>query len=244
MDLNREERSRTPSRRRPHRRTAPKRAARREQEAQARVAADGARDITAALNVMLNRNRNSGTFGRRIEDTRDGYPFQVYLTSAHIPEFHRIAITRYADGAAFQRDVGAAVQGYLDKQPRAEAQEGGDEDYEDEIRLDDFWEYEGEQQQIGYTLDRSNVRYNVQVSYPQGIQNRGSVGDLLARPLRAPKPLCPEHMWKKHGLHPLALEPPSNENCALVQLCEVVTTRDSGVRKCDELGTPLGPRGA
>ena len=49
-------------------------------------------------------------------------------------------------------------------------------------------------------------------------------------------------MWKKHGLHPLAWGEHPNENCALIQLCEVVTTRDSGVRKCDEFGTPLGPR--
>ena len=91
------------------------------------------------------------------------------------------------------------------------------------------------------TVDRSNIRYNVQVSHPDGVANRRSVRDLLARPLRG-KPYCPEHMWKKHGLHPLAWEEHPNEHCALIQLCEVATTRDSGVQKCDEFGTPLGPR--
>ena len=47
---------------------------------------------------------------------------------------------------------------------------------------------------------------------------------------------------EKHGLHPLAWGEHPNESCALIQLCEVVTTRDSGVPKCDEFGTPLGPR--
>ena len=47
---------------------------------------------------------------------------------------------------------------------------------------------------------------------------------------------------EKHGLHPLAWEEHPGENCALIQLCEVVTTKGNGVRKCDELGTPLGLR--
>ena len=163
MDSNREDRSRTP--RRPHRRTAPKRAARREQEAQARIAEEGTRDITVALNVMLNVNRDNG--GRRIGDTRDGYPFRVYLTPAHIPQLRNIARTTYADDAAFQTAVDGAVQGYLDRQPRAPAQEDDEEDYENEIRLEDFWEYEDDEQQVGYTLDRNSVRYDVQVNNPR-----------------------------------------------------------------------------
>ena len=47
---------------------------------------------------------------------------------------------------------------------------------------------------------------------------------------------------EKHGLHPLAWEEHPGDNCALIQLCEVVTKRDSGVHMCDEFGTPLGPR--
>ena len=47
---------------------------------------------------------------------------------------------------------------------------------------------------------------------------------------------------EKTGLQPFAWGEHLDRNCARIQLCEVVTTKDSGAHKCDEFGTPLGPR--
>ena len=190
-----ERRSRTPAQRRPHRRTAPKRAARRAREAEDRMRQEGNRDIVVAMHTMLNVTRANGTIGRRMADARDGYPHRVYITSAHIPELRNIARRTYQDEATFQAAIDEAVQNYLDRQPQGQGYDGDDEDYDEELQLTDFWEYDWDHDQVNYTVDRSNIRYDVQVNHPGGVSNRRSVRDLLARPLRG-KPYCSEHMWK------------------------------------------------
>ena len=156
---------------------------------------EGNRDIVVAMHTMLNVTRANGTIGRRMADARDGYPHRVYITSAHIPELRNIARRTYQDEATFQAAIDEAVQNYLDHQPRGQGYDDDEEDYDEELHLTDFWEYDDDHDQVNYTVDRSNIRYDVQVSHPDGVANRRSVRDLLARPLRG-KPYCPEHMWK------------------------------------------------
>ena len=150
-------RSRTPVRRRPHRRTEPKRAARRAREAEDRMRQEGNRDIVVAMHTMLNVTRASGTLGRRMADARDGYPHRVYITSAHIPNLRNIARRTYQNEAEFQAAIDEIVQHYFDQQPRGQGYGGDEEDYDEELRLTDFWEYDDDHDQVNHTVDRSNI---------------------------------------------------------------------------------------
>ena len=161
-----ETRSRTPARRRPHRRTEPKRAARRAREAEDRMRQVGNRDIVVAMRTMLNVTRANGTLGRRMADARDGYPHRVYTTSAHIPELRNIARRTYQDEATIQAAIDEVAQNYLDQQPRGQGYDGDEEDYDEELHLTDFWEYDDDHDQVNHAVDRSKNRYDVQVRHP------------------------------------------------------------------------------
>lgn len=119
--MERPDRSRTLAWRRPHRRTAPKRAARRALEAENRMRQEGNRDLVVAMQAMLNVTRANGTVGRRMANTRDGYLHQVYITSAHRHELRNIARRTHEDEAAFREAIAEAVRHYLDQRPRGQA---------------------------------------------------------------------------------------------------------------------------